>query len=350
MRFCYINTANIYPHDIHLIDGLRGLGHEVIEINEKSGGFQKYSIIARRYKTTDGKFDAIIVGFTCPHFVPLMRVISTNKIIFNGVSSQYEANVISRGDMGDSRVTCLKVIKWWITDFLSFNLSTKILLESPAQMDFINKTFFIPGGKLKLSWTGVDEKEFFFDPEVKKNPNFTVLFRGRFLPESGIDTVIRAAKLVDGNKIKFLVMGHGHLYALVGKLMEELKPTNLTMITERLPIHDLRRKMLGCHLSLGQLANHPRLDRTLPCKLFESLSLGLPYLTGRNRAALELLTDEENCLTVDPGDANDLAKKITELERDRRTLDRISRAGHELFKNTLTSKKLAEQFLHSCFK
>ena len=100
------------------------------------------------------------------------------------------------------------------------------------------------------------------------------------------------------------------MYREVNALMDKLKPKNIELVSERLPEYELRERMLGAHISLGQLANHPRLSRTLPAKLFESLALGLPYLTGRNAGILELLKENETCIATEPGNPDDLAKKF----------------------------------------
>lgn len=330
MRFCYINKENIYPQDRHIIDGLRELGHGVYEVQKKSG-----------------QRDAIIVGFTSPLSVIYSRFFTSKKIIFNATFSQYEANIISRKGYG---FLGIKTAKWWLIDFLSFHLSTKILLESDAQRDFISRFFFVSKKKLIKSYSGLNEKEFFYDPNIKKYPKFTVLFRGRFLPESGILTVIEAAKKLENSDVRFLIIGHGFMYREFNALMAKLQPKNVEHIHDRLPVDKLRELMLSCHISLGQLAVHPRLDRTIPCKLFESLALGLPYLTGRNKAIFEILEENKNCIVVNQGDSNDLARKILELKDDRKTLDRIGKAGYDLYKQKLTSKKLAEDFIDDCLK
>ena len=196
---------------------------------------------------------------------------------------------------------------------------------------------------------GVDEKVFFYDPKVKKVQGFTVLFRGRFLPESGILTVIEAAKILEDKGVRFLIIGHGFMYREVNTLMEKLKPKNIEMISERLPENVLRESMLSAHISLGQLADHPRLSRTLPAKLFESLSLGLPYLTGRNAGVLELLEENETCFAVEPGNPNDLTKKILYLRDNPEILQRVAARGYELYKEKLTSKQLAKEDIENCF-
>ena len=213
MKFYYISTNNLYPQNRHLIDGLRENGHEVIEVEEKNQGLSKYVKIIKNFWSQRHLYDVAIVGFTSPHFVPIIRLMMfSKKVIYNGQFSQYEANVVSRGTN--------KKIMWWLKDFISFLLSSKILLESGAQIEYIHKLFFVPRKKLVRAWAGVNEKHFFIDKSVEKNKKFTVLFRGRFLPESGIDTIIKTAKLLENEEICFLIIGHGFLYKIVNTLIK----------------------------------------------------------------------------------------------------------------------------------
>ncbi len=342
MKFCYINTENIYPQDRHLIDGLRENGHDVFELSEKTPGFRKYLNVIKHFWVEEKAYDAVFVGFTSPFFVVAMRLTSTKKIFFNAGQSQYEANIISRNENG---LRPLKIFKWWIIDFISFHLSSLVLLESNAQIEFIRKLFFVPKRKLVRSWAGVNEKEFFYDPKVKKRDVFTALFRGRFLPESGILTILEAAKKLENDGVRFLVIGHGFMYREVNSLMDKLKPSNIEMITEKIPIEELRKKMLECHLSLGQMADHPRLKRTLPCKLFESLAMKLPYLTGKNAGALELLEEGKTCFMVEPGNSTELAQKIIFLKNNPEILKDVAEEGYKLYAEKLTSAELARNFV-----
>ena len=343
MRFLYLNTENIYPQDQHLIQGLTELGHTVVEICEK-GPSARFRL-QKRIRTETVPYEAIIIGFTSPLFVMYTRIANPRvKIFFNATLPQIEANIISRREYG---FLFYKVIKSWLVDFLSFHLSSKVLLESQAQIDFVHRMFFVSKKKLILSYSGVNEKEFFFDPSIQKNKQFTVLFRGRFLPESGILTVIRAAKILEDSGIQFLIIGHGFMYKEFNKLMSELSPKNIRHIHDRLDIGELRNLMLSSHISLGQLANHPRLKRTLPCKLFESLALKLPYLTARNKAVFEVLSEDKTCFAVKPGNEQDLAEKIIFIKNNPHILSPVADDGYDLYIEKLTSKKLVERIIYN---
>src|SRR3990167_9922983 len=91
MKFLYISTGDKYPPDKHLMDGLLENGHDVFELTEKEAGVGKYVRFAGRFRKKRGPYDAIIVGFALPLLVPVVRCMSGKKIIFNAVSSQYEA-------------------------------------------------------------------------------------------------------------------------------------------------------------------------------------------------------------------------------------------------------------------
>ncbi len=343
MRFAYLNTANTSPQDRHLIDGLRELGHEVFELCSTSPRFAKYKEIERQYDALKEPCEAVIVGYTSPLLVPLARKLRTKKVIFNAIASQYEANIVSRSE---DQKNILKIAKWWLMDFFSFHLSSKVLLESDAQIDYVRSLFFVPKRKLVKSYSGLNEKDFFLEKNIEKRADFTVIFRGRFLSESGILTVIEASKIIENSGVKFTIIGAGYMYREVNALIEKLIPRNLTMISETLPASELRKIMMSSHISLGQVADHPRLDRTLPCKLFESLALKLPYLTGRNKGALEVLTENVTCFCINPGDAQDLARKILELKDDPDALKKIGEAGYDLYREKLTSKKLAQEVIN----
>jgi glycosyltransferase involved in cell wall biosynthesis len=347
MRFYYIQTGKDYAPDKHLIDGLREGGHEVFELSGNGLGIKKYLDLGLTLINLKGPYDSVIVGYSLPHFVPLARLLTFKKIIFNAVSSQYEANIISRS-IGSP--ISLIALKWWIIDFISFHFSSQVLLESDAQGKFIHRLFLVPRRKLLQSWMGIDEKVFFRDPKIAKYQKFIVLFRGRFLPESGILTVIEAAKLLENSDVRFRIIGAGFMYREVNALMDKLTPENIEMINETLSNEDLRTKMLECHLSLGQLADHPRLSRTLPCKLFESLALGLPYLTARNAGVFELLKEDETCFAVQPSNPDELAQKILFIKANPEFAEAVAKKGYKLYQEKLTSRQLAKEVVENCFK
>ena len=283
-----------------------------------------------------------MIGYDSPILAILFRVISRKKIAYFAILPVYERLIISRKLAGRWSP---KRAYYWLIDFLAFFSSDLIMLETNHQIDFVNNFYFIPKERLFRSWTGVDGELFFYEPAITKASKFTILFRGAFLPEAGVEYVIRAAKILENKDVNFIVIGGGMLLNKTKKLIDELKPSNLKLITDFLPHKQLRRIMQGCHLSLGQLSDHNRLTRTIPHKTFESLAMKLPYLTASNSGILELLTSDKTCLVCNPADAQSLADKILWAKNNYSIAEEIAENGYRLYQSELESNLLAKKLI-----
>ncbi|MDO8496895.1 MAG: glycosyltransferase [bacterium] len=288
------------------------------------------------------KPDVIIVGYDSPQLVIFCRLFTRKKIVYNALCSVYERMIVARGLYSKFS---LPAIYYWLLDFFAVKAANLVMLETDSQISYFSKLFKVSRKKLVRAWTGVDEDIFFYDPAATKFLTFTVLFRGSLMPESGAEYVIQAAKILERENIKFIMLSGGLLLDKISKLVEELKPTNLEFRSDLLSIEELRTIMQKCHLSLGQLSDHPRLERTIPHKAYESLAMHLPYLTASNAGILELLTAGETCITCRPADARSVAEKIMWAKNNPQELEKIAQNGYQLFQEKLRSNILAKNLL-----
>ena len=282
------------------------------------------------------------VGYTAHILVPFIRLISRKKIIFNALGSLYEGIIISRGQASPFS---FKAVYCWLTDWLAFHCASISLVESNEQKKWLKQKFFLPERKLQRAWTGVDDNLFFYDPTVPKLSDFTVLFRGGFLPESGIEYAIEAARLLKNENIKFRIIGSGLMENKVRALLQSFDSRNIEWINEKLDQNQLRTKMQECHLMLGQLSAHDRLKRTIPHKAFESMAMKLPYLTARSLGIMELLKENETCFGCQPADVQDLAVKILEIKNNPAHAGKIAENAFALYRRELTPNILAQKIL-----
>jgi glycosyltransferase involved in cell wall biosynthesis len=342
MRICYLNiTDNIPPRDAVYIRGLKENGVEIIEIMDSSRLAKKFYNIFKKHHLLAGNYDILWVGYTAHILVPFAWLISRKKIIFNALSSLHEGIIISRRKAGRFSFLALYC---WLIDFLAFHLATLSLVESYEQKNYLMRMFYLKENKLLRVWTSADNSKFFYDPKINKLPVFTVLFRGGFLPESGVEITLKTAKLLENNNINFRVIGSGQKNENVFEMeMKKMGLNNMEIIRKKIPCNKLNIIMQECHLSLGQLANHDRLIRTIPHKAFESMSMKIPYLTARNKGVLELLKDNETCFCCNPGDPEDLAKKILELANNYSMAQKVAENAFNLFQKELTPNVLAKQ-------
>ncbi|MDP3792323.1 MAG: glycosyltransferase [bacterium] len=335
-------TRPDYSLNSVLIKGLRENGVEVVEFHIKDRGMSGFVKALSFYRDNFKNADAIIVGYNSQILIPLLRLFCRKKIIYNAILSEYERMIISR------ELTprfSIKAFYYWLIDFIAVHLADLTTIESNHQLNFFNRIFKVSKKKLYRRFIGVDEDKFFYDPAVSKYDTFTVVFRGALQPEAGAEYVVQAAKILERENIKFIMLSGGLLLDKINKLVEELKPVNLEFRSDLLPIEELRTVMQKCHLSLGQLSNHPRLERTIPHKIYESLTMRLPYLTASNAGILELLTAGETCITCGSADAQSVAEKILWAKNNPQELERIARNGYQLYQDKLKSHILAKNLL-----
>lgn len=342
MKIFYIGFSRPdYSIDGIYINGLRKNGVEVVEAFFPEDTWKRLRNCIRAYLSHKHAIDAIIIGYASPQAVIALWPWCRHTMIYNALCSEFERKIISRKLA--PRLS-FKGYYYWLLDYLAVRCASRVMLESDHQIEYFKQMFGCRKKYLR-AWTGVDGEKYFYQPEIKTHSNFTVLFRGRLLPEAGGEYVVEAAKKIEGSGIQFLMMASGMELPKVQSLIDTLKPSNLTLITEFLPIEEVRQKMQECHVSLGQLSAHDRLTRTIPHKAYETLALRLPYLTARNPAVMELLKEGETCLACNPADADDLAQKILWAREHQSELQRIGEAGFRLYQTQLTSSTLAAKLL-----
>lgn len=342
MRIAYISFSLSNPRDQITLRGLRENGAMVTEISDKTQGIKKYISFAKKYWAIRKECDVIMIGYASSVLVIFIRLISRKPIIYNALATFYDSMIVSRLHGSFFSITAI----WhYLIDFFAFRLASQSFLECQAQIDLVAKVFKLNPKHISVQFVGTDDAQFYFDPAVQKLSTFTVMFRGAFLPEAGVDTVIRAAKELEPQYINVRILGRGMLIKEMESLVKELQPKNLEMITELLPFDTLRTKMLECHISLGQLANHPRVHTTIPHKVFESMAMKLPYVTGANKGVLEVVEDGKTCFCVPPGDHKALAKKILELRDKQAELERVAQHAYDLYQKEYTPKILGRKVL-----
>jgi len=338
---CYFGIYQpVAPRDKVYLDGLKERGLKVIECVDNSSGFLKFFRLWKKHRALAGRYDILWVGYLSTMVVPLAWLISSKKIVFNALDSWYDRSVIDR-EMYSRFSPKAWVV--WLFDFIAFHLSDVVLLESEQQKIFISKKFFVNTSKLKVVFTGVNEAIFYPDLSVPKAKEFTVVFRGMFLPATGVEFVFEAAKILKDKGVKFIIIGWGEpILTKVKKMILESNLTNVTLITNFLSPDKLRETMLSANVMLGQFGNHKRLDRTIQNKNFEALALGMPLITRDSMSNRELLVDGVNCLFVPPENPKAIAEKIIAAKNFQSTLKSLPLSGRATFESRCSREVLVE--------
>lgn len=341
LKICYFGLDQPrWARDLVYLKGLKNQGAEIIECVDSSRGLSKYWRLLKKHRVISHSYDLLLVGYLSNLLVPLAKLVSKKKVVYNALCSKYESIILDRQEHGPASFYALY---FWLIDWLAFKLADLILVESEAQKKFLIKLFWANSKKFKVVFTGADNAIFHPDEQIKKFNQFTVVFRGWFLPATGVEYVIEAARILEPAGVKFMLIGRGAFTPKIGEKIVQTGAKNIELITEFLSDEILRAKMLAAQVCLGQFAKHPRLDRTIQNKTFESLALRLPYVTRDSASNREILQDNFNCLFTRPADAADLAAKIMILKNDPGLSERLAEAGYQTYLTKLSPRILGEQ-------
>lgn len=343
MTICYFGIYNPeYGRNRVIVKGLKKNGVKIIECRSKGKGIIKYWNLFKEHVKIKGKYDLMIVGYPGYQTMILARFLTRKPIIFDAFTSIYDAMVEDRKLVKRNN---LKALYYWSLDWLSCRLANKILLDTREQIDYFVKTFYLKPEKFYRLFVSTDEDLIYPLPAKKREEeNFLVHFHGNFIPLQGVEYIVRAAKILEQEKISFNIVGKGQEYEKIIKLAKELEVANINFI-DSVPYEKLKEYMAVSDICLGIFGDTAKAQRVIPNKVYEAIACAKPVITAESSAIKELFADQENIITSKPADANDLAEKILKLKLDQSLRLRIGQRAFNLFQEKLLPKNIIKDLL-----
>lgn len=306
--FGYHNTER--PRYFNLKHFYEEEGYECVENRtDKKGFFPKYRELKKRYRKQEN-FEAVLVMFPGQHLMPLAWFLTRfprKKLILDAFISVYDTMV------DDRRLVSKRSPYAWflfIVDLVSCHLADEVLIDTKAHKDFFVKRFHLNPKRVRVIYLEARKDIFHPAPPTKKSDAYEVFFYGSFIPLQGIDVILHAAKILESEKhIHFTVLGKGQTYPAMKKLAEELKLKNVTFV-DGVPIEKLPDRIRSADMNLGIFGTSGKALRVIPHKVYDAVACGKPVITERSPAILERFEDGKEVILCNPGDPQDLAKKI----------------------------------------
>lgn len=340
LRVCYMGISSPgFSRNRVYIPALKEQGVQVLECFTQSGGLVKFVSLFKKHWSMRNGYDLLVVAYPGHSIVWFARILSRKPVVFDALCTAWEAEALSH------EAKFLRQLRIKFIDWVAVHCATCVLVESEEQKKFFIRRFGGNSEKYQVVYTGVDESIFFVDKKIKKLACYTAVFRGRLSYESGIEYVVRAAKILENNNIFIRIVGYGNNLSLVRKIISELNVKNIEVISQELSFSELKRKMAECHVSIGQLSKNDRLKRTIPHKAFESFALGLPYITARAEGINEIIKGGESCVMIPAEDAEALAEAIVSLRDDPDYADSLQKRAADIFENKLSQRAIGKKLV-----
>ena len=363
-----------FPRTITIKDAAIRNGYGVIECHvpywelsrEKKHFFSLGSIIRSVFQFTIICFslffkyllikdhDVIIVGYNGYFDMPLAKLLSKLRrkpLIFTPVFPLYETLVEDRKYVAKTSLKSKVIHK---IDEVGCRLADFMIIETGEYLNYYHEEFAVPKEKIFKIPLGADETSYFPRNTPRgSSDQVKVLFYGKFIPLQGIRYIVEAAKLLESHKdIEFEVIGSGQLSEEIHSLATKLEVNNVSFI-DWVEYANLPNHIHNADICLGIFGDTPKATRGIPIKVYETLAMKKPVITGDSPAAREVFADRSNAILCQMADAEALAESILLLKKDNLLRDKIAREGHKLYHDLFSSKRIAkdlEIFLNGCVK
>jgi len=201
-------------------------------------------------------------------------------------------------------------------EWLSCRAADRVVLDTRAHADYFVERFKISREKTDAVFVGA-EVDKFQALEQSRDPQqpFTVLFYGQFIPLHGIPTIIKAARLLKNEDIRWVLIGKGQEEMLVRAMLDEQPLDKLEWIRwveyEKLIDHIAR-----ADVCLGIFDDGQKASRVIPNKVFQIFAAGRPLITRESPAIYELAQGPQaGVYLVSPNDPDALADAVRRAQQ-----------------------------------
>lgn len=323
-----------------IFQGLRENGVKIIECQSRAAGVKKYVELTKKFWPIRHECSIIYVAFAGYVIVPLAWVlakITGKKIVFDAFMSVYDSMILDRKIY---KKFSIKSLKYFFLDWLSCKLAGIIFLDADEYIKYFVKTFRIKKFKFRRIFVGSDDSILRPREQKKANSSFLVHFHGSSnLPLHGVDYIIRAAKILEKEDIKFEIIGRLDTYREAINLSGELGLKNLDFI-DFVPYEKLGDYIARADVCLGKFGVSEKASRCSSFKVIEAAAMAKPLITGDTPAMREILEDRKNCLFCKMTDAEDLAIKILELKNNPGLRKEIAKNIYQTYLKYFTPKAI----------
>jgi glycosyltransferase involved in cell wall biosynthesis len=194
---------------------------------------------------------------------------------------------------------------------------------------------------------GVDVEHFRPGPqhsEYRRQTNLPpgplVLFVGRLDPQKGVATLLAAARSLIPTipELRVVLLGDGPLRS---ELEANVRQAGLS---ERVLFRGVVENVAP-YLQAADVFVLPSLGEGMPNALLEAMATGLPCIATGVGGTMDVVTDGEDGLLVEPGNAVHLADALIRLLKDPAARDRLGRAARQTVERTYSLEQMSGEYL-----
>lgn len=332
MRICYFGAFDIsYTRNNFIRRALELNDCHITYCNVPQSWptYKKVLPLIQQYRKTWRDCDLIVVAEFCQTVVPLawlLGQITGRPVIFDMVIGLYEASVLERGRYPINSFASRKL---YYVDKIAGMLSTKVLTGTIAYKEYLVNEFGISPEKVQVTPLGVDNQLFFPKPKSETNTGrFVILYHGSYIPNHGVETIIKAAANLDGYpSFSFRLIGDGEGKTNAMRLADQLGVENIEFLS-KVPFQQLSDHIADADIVLGVFGDTSQARKAMANKVLEGLAMQKPVVTGDTISIRENFKHMEHLWLVPLADPSALSEALILLSKDTKLMNRLAEVGY----------------------
>lgn len=228
----------------------------------------------------------------------------------------------------------------------------RIFATSPSFVEMIRQR--IPEEREKVSYWPQYAEEFYHPVKNAKSElipadgHFKVIFTGNVGQAQGLEILPESAKLLAGEKIRFVIVGDGRSKEALKKRIDELGVGEMFTLIERQDAEKIPELLCCCDAAFVSFMNNPLFANTIPAKLQSYMACGMPILACATGETERIVREAECGVCCPIGNAEALADTVRALAKDAR-LKEYGANAEKYFKAHFDKKMLLDRF-DDCIK
>jgi len=346
MKVCFFGSYAPDPMNSLLKKKLEMQGIETVECNEEITNvfsfFRAYFKLP--FKNRKIKYDIMIIPlWRALITLPLAKIISRKPILYFGYMPIYDTIVNDRKIAKPNSVLAKFI---FFVEKTAWRWSDMILKESNAEIDYFSNQFNVDKKKFRRLLISSDESKFPSCQFKEFHEKFVVLYHGTFIPHHGVDTIIKAARILsEENKIIFKLCGKGQTLAENKELAEKNKLKNVEFLGW-LEFDKLIENINHSDVCLGIFGDSSKATYGVTNKNYQILCSQKPLITRDSPAMQEINAENrKNCILVPPNDPKKLAEAILFLKDNSEERKKIAMNGRKLYVDKLSMSETSKQLV-----
>jgi len=344
MKFLFVCGREVdYTRNHVLLRAFRRIGEvdTVVETGyAKSLIFRSARIAIRAFpKYISNRYTLIFVGFYGHLLMIPIGLFSRRPILFDAFVSTFDTLTSDRQQFSPHSLIGKMA---FFLDKSACLSAKKVILDTDVHERYFSDMFGISEDKL-ISLPVSCNEEIFHPRGHIANKYPLILSYSTYLPIHGMDTIIKAAELLQSQPFRFKLIGHGPAYNSVNQYAKQAGLKNVTF-SPMLSLHDIANEISAADICLGgHFGLSDKAGRVIPGKIYQMLAMAKPVIAADTPANKELLSHRISAFLCPPGDSLALAKAIMELCHEPLMCRNIGERGYETYQKRCSEAVITEK-------